>query len=763
MNAPDQTPDPDARPETEHPPTQEPPSEENPGHGFVSHTSWKRLLLEIVRTYPRALIPLMVAAALPMAPLTLLAQPWDIWLASDSVVVDGARESFVDPLTPVTLASTGVLLLLVLAVSPVVAGAGMLIAGLALLGRRIKVRDAWRYALRRYGTGSGWLLLVSALVMGAAAGSLWALSAEWPPALVGLIVVPSLMVLWPPLMVMLPVALLEGYGPWRAFARAWVLGRHRRRLHLGLVAAAFGLLYLSGAGLEFLLTEWTPLGEGSPALTAARSLTSLLTTPMVLLLLSAPLAYHGRFFPLDGEAPASRPERVDLERVHDHGPGAVPDGSRTGTRTVALVAAALILPPLIAPAVVAADPFGVPEVASEPLDVVGLDEHRIEMWSEEERTVVSLNGRTVQHVVCDPDCAEGPEHFGHYGFGPLAQAGGSYVYPQWQEHQHETEDENEQYAPHEDSGLYLHVCEEPGECDDPGVQVRPFGDSQHDIDAVTAPVGDELVVVSHVRSYDYDEIPFAEDGDEAGLRAHVCADLDCADPVAIDLPEELSTNAFLANGHHLDLEPLGDGFLLTVTDAGFGSVHAVYCPDTSCADMEVTELSGDRFAYENESGLRTLVGARARERADGTAVIMLREAGEGSVRVLDCEDPACSEYGEATVTDPGWLRPVPGFDLDTQERPQLVTYDYGAERLVLISCLDGGCSETVETLLVGFEETPQTPGLAMDGHDRPHIVWGEGAPRAFTGGYDVQAEYLVCEDPWCGADLGTQVDGEQAR
>ncbi|KDP92696.1 hypothetical protein ER13_09170, partial [Brevundimonas sp. EAKA] len=148
----------------------------------------------------------------------------DIWLASDSVVVDSARESFVDPINPVILTSAGVLLLLVLAVSPGVWGAGLLIAGLALLGRRIRLRDAWRCALRRYGTGLGWLLLVSALVLGTAAGSLWALSAEWPPALVGFIVVPSLMVLWPPLMVMLPVALLEGYGPGRAFARAWVLG-----------------------------------------------------------------------------------------------------------------------------------------------------------------------------------------------------------------------------------------------------------------------------------------------------------------------------------------------------------------------------------------------------------------------------------------------------------------------------------------------------------------------------------------------------------
>lgn len=753
MNAPDQTPDPDSRPGTEHPPAPEPTAEQSPAHGLVSHTDWKALLLTIVRIYPRALIPLMVAAALPMAPLTLLAQPWDIWLASDSVVVNGTRESLIDPITPATLVSAGVLLLMVLAVSPVVAGAGLLIAGLALLGRRIRVREAWQHALRRYGTGLVWVLLASALVVGAAAGSLWAISTEWPPLLVGFMVVPLLLILWPPIMAMLPVALLEGHGPWRALTRAWVLGRYRRRLYLGLVVAAFGLLHLSGTGVEFLLTEWTPLAEGAPAITAARSLVSLLVTPMVLLLLSAPVAYHGQFFPLDGEAPVPDPKDVDLGRVHDHVPGAAPEGSRAGGKTVALVATALILPPLVAPAVVAADPFGSPELTSEPLEAVGIDKDRVEMWVEEDRTVVSLNGRTVQHIVCDPDCEEGPDNYGHYGFGPLTQVGDAYVYPEWQEHLHETEDEDEQYAPHEDSGLYLRVCEEPGECDDPGVQVRPFGDSQHDIDAVAAPVGDELIVVSHVRSYGYDEIPFAEDGDEAGLRAHVCADLDCADPVAIDLPEELSTNAFLANGHHLDLEPLGDGFLLTVTDAGFGAVHALYCSDISCSDMEVTELAGDRFEYENEGSLRTLVGARALGRADGTAVIMLREAGDGSVRVLDCQDSACSEYTEATVTDPGWLRPVPGFDLDSQERPQILTYDYEAERLVLISCLDSGCSETVETLLVGFEDVPQTPGLAMDEHDRAHIVWGDGEARMFTDGYDTQAEYLVCENPWCGADL----------
>jgi len=141
---------------------------------------------------------------------------------------------------------------------------------------------------------------------------------------------------------------------------------------------------------------------------------------------------------------------------------------------------------------------------------------------------------------------------------------------------------------------------------------------------------------------------------------------------------------------------------------------------------------------------------------------MLREAGDGAVRFLDCQDAACTEYSEETVTEPGWARPVPGFDLDSQERPQLATYDYGAERLMLLSCLDTGCSETVETLLTGFEHVPRTTGLALDEHDRPHMVRGDGEHRSFGGGYDTEAEYLRCEEPWCGADLA-EVDREQAR
>lgn len=745
----------------------QPPEEPaGPAHGLHTHENWWELIRALLRTYPRGLVPIMVAVGLPMAPPALLALPWELWLASDSVVLDGVRESFVDPITPWTLAGAGVLLLLTLAISPVAVGSGVLIAATALLGRRILVRDAWRQALRRYWTGLTWVLASATVLVAAAATALWALSAEWPPPLVGVLLVAVLVVVWPPLMVTLPVALVEGRNPWRAFGRAWTLGRHRRWLHLGMVAAAFGLLYLSGTGLEHALTAWIPWAEGAPEITGAQALVSLLVTPMVFLLLSAPVAHHGQFFPLDGESAVPTPVYMDLDRVDAHIPAARPTGVRARAVTVVVVAAALVVPPLVAPVVVAADPFDAPELTAEPLEADSLDGERVEMWVEDDRAVVSFTGREAKQLVCDPECRLVEEQWGHYGFGPLRPLGDAYVYPQWQEHLHEDEDdENDQYAPHEDSGLYLHVCEEPGDCE-PGAQVRPFADSQHDVDAVAAPVGEELVVVSHVRSYGYDEedIPFAEEGDTAGLRAHVCTDLACEEPVALDLPEELSTNAFLANGHHLDLEPVGEGgFLLLVTDAAFGSVHALHCSDTTCADMEVTELSGDRFDHEYEGDLRTLVGARALERADGTAAVMLREAGPGTVRVLDCQDAACAAYTEETVTGPGWARPVPGFDLDSEERPQLLTPDLENERMLLVSCQDQGCAETVQTPLVGYESVPRLSGLALDEHDRPHIVWGDGESRS-TGGHDVEGQYLRCEDAWCGAELGldSEVDGEQA-
>lgn len=750
------------------------PQEEpaGPTHGLRSHEKWWQLIRTILRTYPRALAALMVAACLPLAPLALLSLPWELWLASDSVVVNGIRESFVDPLTPWTLVGAGVILLLVLAISPITVGSGVTIAAAALLGRRIGVRDAWRYALRRYWTGLAWILAAAVVLVAATAAALWTLTmSEWAPVV---LVVPVLLVVWPPLMVTLPVALVEGRNPWRAFARAWVLGRQRRRLHLGTVVAAFGLLYLSGTGLEHALTTWSPPAEGDPAITAAQALISLLVTPMVLLLLSAPLAHHGRFSPLDPDTDPPLPARVDLGRVDGHIPAAQPPGVRPRAVTVVAVAAALVVPPLVAPVVVGSDPFDAPQLTGAPLDAGRLDD-RVEMWVEDDRAVVSVSGREAEQLVCDPRCELVEETPGHYGFGPLTPVGEAYVYPEWLEVLHEEEDdESDMYAPHEESGLYLHVCEEPGDCE-LGPQVRPFADSHHDVDAVAAPVGEELVVVSHVKSYDYDEedIAFSEEGDTAGLRAHVCADEHCEDPVALDLPEELSTNAFLANGHHLDLEPVGEGFLLLVTDAGYGAVHALHCPDTACSDMEVTELAGDLFEYEEEyeEAGKKLVGARALERSDGTAAVMLRAAGDGAVRFLDCQDAACAVYSEETVTDPGWLRPVPGFDLDSQERPQLLTYDYGAERLMLVSCLDTGCSETVETLLIGFAHMPQTTGLALDGNDRPHMVTGDGEPRTGIGGYNTEARYLRCEEPWCGADLPqvdpaqadlTQVDREQA-
>ncbi|MFC7743181.1 hypothetical protein ACFQXA_22790 [Nocardiopsis composta] len=296
---------------------------------------------------------MLVASLLPAAPLVLLGHGLRVWESRDAVYHNGALEPLSDP-GPLLLFSSGVLAVLWLALVPVVLGAPVLIGTAALLGRTVGVRDAWRFALRRYFTVLTWFLLVAALAAAVAVGVIALTVAEVPLWLtLALVALPGLSALVP-LMVMLPLALAEGHGPWRGLAAAYRSGRGHRRMHLMFAVASCGLGALAGDGVDRLLQTWPGWGDRHPGAEMIGLLTSAAVIVPAILLLCAPVVYR------DYDAIAGYGTGPDLERIATHLPPPHTGGRTWAVLPMPALVVLLLLPALAGPTVLWANPFGAP-------------------------------------------------------------------------------------------------------------------------------------------------------------------------------------------------------------------------------------------------------------------------------------------------------------------------------------------------------------------------------------------------------------------
>ncbi|PDP86624.1 hypothetical protein CQJ94_16215 [Glycomyces fuscus] len=743
----------------------------------------------MLATYVRRLWALLVVAALPAVPVTLLSQVLVVAPARDGAYLNGVLESAADPLAPALVVATGAVALLGLAVAPFALGGSVLLGTAALLGRRISPRQAWQGARRRYFTVLIWLLLLIVLVSGSLALYLWAVASDWPPVVTALLVLGSLMAVLVPLTVSLPLALVEGHGPFRALLEACRLARHRFIVHLTLVGLSYGVSVLAGTGLEWTLPRWTDLADGSPTLSAVTLLAGLVVAPLALLLGCASVAY------CDFESPYTAPGQdrapggladstpggvryavqptvrdVDLVRAGEHLPapaasvsGRSSDSAFAGPRPVLVPALALVVfgLPLLGPGLVAANPFGLPEMGDHPVASINSDELSVSLEPTGEGALVGAATSYVNLEVCDPRCRVAAEaEWSWMGDGVRVVDGGA-LWTVWREYEHEDADEDEEarYAPHPDSGLYLLSCADVTDCETPDeeVLVRPYPESQHHVASAVTPLADgRLLVASSVERYDPPELGVSLEPDRGGLRLHLCEDTACADPEVVLFPPELAAGGFLTDGEFLaPVAYPGGGYAIAVTDTARGSLSLAACAERACTDPEITRIRGDRFYGEHDSRFRSRFGARVELRSDGTPVLAYRDPQGGRAHLVDCHDALCSEFTDTAVTGPGWARPVPGLAVDSRDRAHLLTPDFAQERLVLLSCLDRSCSQASSAPLLALTEAePILSALALDDQDRPHMLWADGevSPR-FMGGVDIESEarYLRCADPLCGA------------
>ena len=723
------------------------------------------LLGRVLSTYGRRLWALLVVAALPAFPVVLLAQVLEVAPLRDGVLVNGVLESTFDPLAPLPLVVALVLALLGLLIAPVCLGGATLLGAADLLGRWISPRQAWREALRRYFTILTWLVLVLALVLGTLALFLWMTFADWPPILSAVLVLGLLASSLVPLTVSLPLALLEGHGPFRALLEAWRMARRRFGAHLLLVGSSWAVTVMAGTGLERALVAWTDLAEGAPGTTTITVVVGLLVAPLSLLLGCAPVAYSGGALLVQDVDPVPTRD-LDLERVAERLPpspneraGHASDLVFAGPRS--LVVPALVLavfaPPLMGPALVALNPFGLAETSSHPIDGIGQGAAEDEGTLRVSPGLLGYGAYQVNLIVCDPECLTHEVGHARYGASVHVEGEGA-VWAAWREYGY-GEGEEDPGTGHQDSGLYLMSCADASDCAEPDteVRVRAFAGHQWDLASSVVPLSrGGLLVASHARFDDHRDTLTPED--PGGARLHLCEDVLCADPEVVALPAEASAGGFLTDGEFLTAaaSPTG-GYAVALSDVARGSLSLAICAQDRCEEPTMIELRGDRFHTEHESRLRPRFGARVEYRSDGSPVLAYRDPQGGRAHLVDCHDTLCSDFTDTVVGGQGWARPVPGLAVDSQDRAHLLTPDFVEERLTLSSCLDRSCSRVEETPLLPLSGSePFLTALALDERDRPHMVWGEGeaGDRPLSGSYFTgEARYLRCADPYCGADL----------
>ncbi len=730
------------------------------------------LYRRVLSTYGRRLWALLVVTALPAVPVVLLSQILEVAPTRDGVFVNGVLESAADPLSTGLLVTAAVVFLLGVAVVPVSVGGAALLGGADLLGLRLSPRQAWRGAMGRYFTVLTWFLLLLVLVVSALGLFLWAMYADWPLLLTAILVGGTALFLSVPLMVSLPLGMLEGHGPFRALWEAFRMARHRFGTHLLMVGSAAVLTALTGTGLERGLIAWTALDEGMPLLSVITVTVGLLIAPLSLLLACAPVAYSWR--PIDaaptGYGYTGRPDLrdLDLARVAARLPSDPPgrtgrdsDSVFDGPRALVVPALALAVfgPPLLGPALVAANPFGLPRLEAHPAASVGSDVNGDESTVRVAPGLIGNAAYRVHAEVCDPECTPHEVGFARYGGGVHVGDDGV-LWTVWREYEHDELDSDvpERYDPHPDSGLYLMSCADPADCESPDteVQVRWFSGNQYDLSSSVAPLADgRLLVASHTRHDDRQDAEVT--GDLGGAYLHLCGDTSCSAPETVELPSELAAGGFLTGGEFLDTaaSPSG-GYAVALSDPARGSFALAVCADSACSEPVVTEVRADSFLRENESRLRPRFGVRVEYRSDGTPVLAYREPQGGRARLVDCHDELCAEFTDTPVSGPGVTRPVPGLAVDSQDRVHLLTPDFDTERLTLLTCLDRGCANSSATTLteLGGRE-PFMTVLALDEQDRPLMVWGDGSSSTSFSGmthFDGEGLHLRCELPLCGAE-----------
>ncbi|GAA1995567.1 hypothetical protein GCM10009799_22480 [Nocardiopsis rhodophaea] len=244
------------------------------------------------------------------------------------------------------------------------------------------------------------------------------------------------------------------------------------------------------------------------------------------------------------------------------------------------------------------------------------------------------------------------------------------------------------------------------------------------------------------------------------VQIHRCADALCREHTATSVgkvPLFHQPEGYNLTGHPVDLAVRPDkSAVISVYDPFDGSVTLLSCSDPDCSESTQRTLKPARYVRSEDGefpGKSLVSGSRIEVRPNGRPVIAYRDPSDGSSRILDCQDVRCSETEERDLTGPGTQRPLPGLAVDGEGRPQLVTTDAEGKELILISCEDTECADTrTVPLLPDGESLFLDVALGLDGQDRPVIAADYLANRPGVAILEEDGPILIrCDRPACGA------------
>ncbi|TDD46131.1 hypothetical protein E1286_21800 [Nonomuraea terrae] len=204
-----------------------------------------------------------------------------------------------------------------------------------------------------------------------------------------------------------------------------------------------------------------------------------------------------------------------------------------------------------------------------------------------------------------------------------------------------------------------------------------------------------------------------------------CDDPACTSPRTKDVAKlPFSTSSYQDRGLVIGVAPVADPVVLRF-DEDTGAISVITCEDHECARMRVEQpvKGGETWRHEE---YRDRSGATMAIRYDGRPVIAYRDSADGSIRLLDCRNQACSQADTAVLSAPGQDHLAPALVLDASERALVAYQDLDREQLVVAACTGTRCTHTP---VAKMRNSPGF-GLAMtlDGRGRPVIAWMDGSP-----------------------------------
>lgn len=236
------------------------------------------------------------------------------------------------------------------------------------------------------------------------------------------------------------------------------------------------------------------------------------------------------------------------------------------------------------------------------------------------------------------------------------------------------------------------------------------------------------------------------DGTNNTLRVLVCQSMNCKGKNNVAMPDSATGVGMYSS---VTLDNLGNP-VVSYYDEPNGALKVLHCDDPYCEGDESGNIhSPDIGGGKTVPGFLGLFTSLVLD-GTGNPVISYRDATNGLLKVLHCDDPNCEEDESGNITTPdttGNVGEYASLALDGGN-PVVAYFDVGNNDLKVLRCGDSTCSSG-NTI-----KSPDTAGvvgrflsMVLDGVGNPVISYHQ----ASNGG---ALKVLHCGDPVCDGTLG---------